>query len=359
MKKLRAAILGQGRSGRDIHGLHLRELKNRYKIVAAVDPIKKRRDRAAQEFGCDIYADHKPLLARDDIDLIVNATPSKLRVPTALEFFRAGFNVLCDKPLAKRAADVDRMIAAAQKSGVVFAVFQQSRFAPYFRQIRKVLASGVLGRIVQVTVHFNAFSRRWDWQTFTDCHGGNLLNTGPHPLDQVLRLLDLPTNQVPEVFCHMDRAHFFGDAEGHVNLFLRAPGRPIVSLEVSNCCAYPSFTYNIYGTQGGLKGNAQEIQWRYFKPSEAPRRRGTRRPIETAEGTPAYCTETLKWYENSWAVPKAESDLFRTMGNAFYRNLHAHMTRGTALEVSPDQVRQQIAVIEKAHKQNPAIWGKK
>src|SRR5207245_2139585 len=99
-----------------------------------------------------------------------------------------GFNVLCEKPFASTAADVDRMIAAAERANRTVAIFQQSRFAPYFRKVREVIASGVLGDIVQINIAFNGFSRRYDWQTLTAEMGGNLLNTGPHPLDQALQL---------------------------------------------------------------------------------------------------------------------------------------------------------------------------
>ena len=60
MKKLRVAIIGQGRSGRDIHGAFFRsEHNDKYEVVAVVDELDFRRERAKQEFGCDVYADHR------------------------------------------------------------------------------------------------------------------------------------------------------------------------------------------------------------------------------------------------------------------------------------------------------------
>lgn len=358
MTRLRAAIIGQGRSGRDIHSRHMRDLPDLFEIVAAVDPWKQRRERAAEELGCDVYRDHKPLLKRKDIDLVVNATPSHLHVPISLEFLKAGHNVLTEKPLALTVADVDRLSAAAKKSGALMAVYQQSRYAPYFRQVKKVIDSGLLGRIVQISIWFNGFSRRWDQQCLVDWHGGNLMNTGPHPLDQALRFLDLPTDQTPQVFCHMDRTHFFGDAEGHFKLVLRAPDKPLIEIEASSCCAYPMFMYHVYANHGGLKGTATDIEWKYYKPKEAPRRRNTTVPIHKEDGTPAYCGEQLTWHEEKWQVPDEQKDLFNTIGQSYYRMLHKHMTEGGPLEVTVPQVRQQIAIIEEAHRQNPHIWGR-
>src|SRR5437588_9551831 len=132
MRVLRVAILGQGRSGRDIHGAHLSQASERYRIAAIVDPLEERRARGEAEYGCETVADHRPLLERNDLDLVVNAAPSRFHVPLTLEFLKAGFNVLCDKPLASQVADVDRLIAAAEASGKRLPIFQQSRYSPAF-----------------------------------------------------------------------------------------------------------------------------------------------------------------------------------------------------------------------------------
>jgi len=356
MKRIKVGIIGQGRSGRDIHGLYLVK-DRRFRIVAAVDSLADRRERAEREFGCDTYKEHRPLLKREDLDLIVNSSPSHLHVPITLAALRAGFNVLCEKPMAPRARDVDRMIAASERAGRLLAIYQQSRFAPYFQQIRKVIASGVLGRIVQVNVAANGFSRRWDWQTLREFNGGNLLNTGPHPLDQALRLLDSP--EMPKVSCFMDRANTYGDAEDHVLLTLRAEGRPLIHLEVSSCCAYPTFGYNIYGTRGGLKADASHMDWKYYRADRAPKQKLTRRPICQPDGTPAYCREKLTWVEKSWDVPPRKKDLFGSMAGMFYNMLYKTLTAGAPLEITPQQVRQQIAVIEECQRQNPQIYARR
>jgi scyllo-inositol 2-dehydrogenase (NADP+) len=351
LKQIRVAILGQGRSGRDIHGHHLKTVQDQYKIVAVVDPLKDRRQRAAEEYSCDVYQHYTELFVRKDIDLVVNASPSHLHVPITLDLLNNGFNVLCEKPLARHARDVDTLTQASKENGKLFAIFQQSRYAPYFRQVKKVVDSGVLGRIIQVSIAFNSFARRWDWQCLQDYNGGNLLNTGPHPLDQALRFLN--TDEMPQVTCIMDRANTFGDAEDYVKLIMRAPNRPLIDLEISSCCAYPSFTYNVQGACGGLKGSMTHIDWKYFKPSEAPEQHLIRTPLMKEDGTPAYCGENLKWYEESWEVPKESDNLFNTISKEYYDMLYKTLTEGAPLEVTPQQVRQQIAVIEECHRQNP------
>ena len=189
----RVAIIGQGRSGRDIHAYSLGKMPDKYQVVAVVDLLEERRIRAKEELGCDVYADYRELFQRDDIDLIINASYSHMHVPITLDCLNHGYHVLCEKPLARRAAEVDTLIAAAQENDKILAIFQQSRYAPAFRKLSEVIDSGVLGRIVQISIAYNGFARRWDWQTLQEYNGGNLLNTGPHPVDQLCSSLE-PTS---------------------------------------------------------------------------------------------------------------------------------------------------------------------
>ena len=353
MKQLRLAILGQGRSGRDIHGLHLKKDTERFKVVAVAEPIKERRDRAAEEYGCEAFSDYKELLGRKDIDLVINSTPSQLHFTTTKELLENGYNVLVEKPCVPTVEEFDILVEAARANRCHMLVFQQSRFANYFLKVKEVIESGVLGRIVHIGVQFNGFARRWDWQCCLEFNGGNLANTGPHPLDQALNLLDYYESE-PNVFCKMDRANTFGNAEDYVKLILTAPGRPLIDLDISSCDAYPSYTYKVEGTRGTLKGNMAHIDWKYFKEEEAPERVLVKETLTSGEEKlPAYCTEKLNWYEESWdGDPQAP---FIAAVATYYDQVYALLTEGKPHEIELKQVRQQIAVINEAHKQNPQI----
>ncbi|NHN29895.1 Gfo/Idh/MocA family protein [Paenibacillus agricola] len=352
MSKIRVAILGQGRSGRNIHTISLNQAKAHYEIVAIVDQLPERQERAKREAGCDVYGDYRELLKRSDIDLVINAFPSNLHYPITKEFLDNGFNVLCEKPLARTPEEVDILIDSAQRSGKLLAIYQQSRFAPAFMKAREIIESGAIGRVVQVSIAYNNFARRWDWQTLQSNNGGNLLNTGPHPVDQALQFFG--ADAIPNVTCILDRANTAGDADDYVKLLLHGPGRPVVEVEISSCCAYPSFTYNVQGTKGGIKGSTSHLDWKYFKPEEQPLPQLVTTPIVNEKGDPAYCRESLKWYEDSWDLPEAQAkELFSLMAESFYSMLYDTMVNGKPLEITPQHVRQQIAVMDECHRQNP------
>ena len=361
LKQLKVAILGQGRSGRDIHAVNLQHLKDKFKIVGIVEPLEKRRERAKNEFGCAVYANYTELFGKsDEIDLVVNSTPSHFHVPVTLDLLKHGFNVLCEKPFAKTADEVDLMISTAKEKNKLLAVFQQSRFSDTYREMKRILDSGILGRIIQINIQYNGFARRWDWQTLQEYNAGSLYNTGPHPVDQLLQLLDY--DGMPDVKCFMDRVNTFGDAEDYVKLLMTAPGKPIIDLEISACNPYPKYQYSVQAEYGGLCGNDSRLDYKYYVRETAPKQHLTREPLEGPDGSPAYCNEKLEWVEKSWdrdadaapsealyvpGVPRQEPTL------AFYNMLYNHIVNNAPLEVTPQQVRQQIAVIEECHRQNP------
>jgi predicted dehydrogenase len=353
MEQLLVGIIGQGRSGRDIHAKSILELPEHYRIAAISDPLEERRARAKEELNCETFADYRDMLNMRELDLIVNATPSQLHVPVSLECLENGFNVLCEKPLARRVADVDRLIEVSCRSGRLLAIFQQSRYSPAFEQIRKLIEEDVIGRVVQVSIAYNNFSRRWDWQTLQEKNGGNLLNTGPHPIDQALQLFG--TDVMPEVTCIMDRANSFGDAEDYVKIILRGPGRPVIDVEISSCSTFPVPVYRIQGTRGGIQGTTTRLEWKSFKAEEASERSVIKEPLSNPDGTPAYCSEQLQWHEGSWEFAPGSAELFRTMAHRFYTMLHRSIAEGTQLEITPEQVRQQVAVMEACFEQNPSF----
>ncbi len=349
MQKLKVAILGQGRSGYSIHGRHFLTDGERFEVAAVVDRLPERREKAANVFGCPVFEDYTELFGRA-FDLVVNALPSPCHHPVTVDLLNHGFNVLCEKPACRTPEMLDEMEAAAQKSGKMLAIFQQSRLAPYFRKVKEVIASGKLGRIVQVSVAFNGYARRWDWQCIQDNVAGSLYNTGPHPLDQALDLLG--GEDMPNVFCKMDRANTFGDAEDYVKLILTMPGRPLIDLEISSCDGYPWGTYRLEGTQGALCGSQTHLDWKWFVPEEAPEQHLIRTPLTTPEGEPAYCSEKLTWHTDSWDA-QADENSFVSAVRAYYDTIYAHLTEGKPLVVTLKQVRRQIAVINEAHRQNP------
>lgn len=352
MKVLNVAILGQGRSGRNIHGAHI--LKDeRFRVAAVVDPLPERRERALKEYpGCDVYEKIEDLYGRTDIDFVVNSTPSYLHQPVAIQLMRHGFNVLQEKPIAANKAQLDELEQVIKETGKVYAIFLQSRYRTQFQAVKKICDSGILGRLVEVKIYMNGYSRRWDWQTVQEYVAGSLYNTGPHPVGWALELLNY-YDGMPEVYCKMDRVNSFGDAEDFVKLLLSAPDRPLIDLEISSCDAYSPFNFSISGDHGSLVADNKTIRYKYWKDEEAPEQHLIRTPIVNAEGLPAYCSEKLELHEEVLDMANISDNVFAGDTYCLYTDVYNRLTEGTELPVSFKQVAQQIKIMEIAHLQNP------
>ncbi|MEW6753647.1 MAG: Gfo/Idh/MocA family oxidoreductase [Candidatus Latescibacterota bacterium] len=354
---VRVAIAGLGRSGYDIHARHLRQATDRYRIVAVADQLPERRKEAREELGARACRDWSQLIERPDgYDLLVNALPSPLHTLATIAALNAGKHVLCEKPMARNLEEFDRMVEAARRNRRILAPFQNNRPQPFFLKILEVIGSGVLGRIVYVRSQWGRFARRWDWQTLQENMGGSLYNTGPHAIDQALAIFGF--DRTPKVFCRMDCNNPFGaDAEDHCTVTLYDPRRraPQIDIVISAYLAYPQGElYSIAGTCGGLSGGADRLTWRYFDPAQAPRQKVWRWSVKRR-----YPSEELPWVEECWTLQDERSATGYTVrslptGQEFiYANLYDAITRGARLEITPAQVRKQIAVLEECHRQNP------
>ena len=343
------AILGLGRSGYGIHARWLSQQPGRFRIVAVADRLADRRDRAKHEFGCDAVRDGRAVLGRDDIDLVINALPSHLHPHVSIKVLRSGHHLVCEKPVARKTVEFDRVVAVARRARRIFVPFHQRRFSPSFEKIRSVIDSGVLGEIVSINIAFNSFSRRWDWQTLQEFNGGNLLNTGPHVVDMALCLLDF--HKPEKIFCAVRRANTAGDAEDHVKLVLHTRRQPVVDIEISSCAAYPPATFTINGTRGGLTGGSDGLRWQYFDAKQAPKLTLSRQPIPG----PAYCREELAFTKRSWKARGRQVDEFSYMCGAFYHQLYDAVRSGAAVPIAGREVRVLVQVLEECRRQNRLV----
>jgi len=119
MKKLKIAIVGQGRSGRDIHGAYFKSDMNQFfDVVAIVETDEERKNRAREEYsGCEVFASHAELYGRNDIDLVTNATMSKDHYSITKDLLEHGFNVVSEKPFARNRYECDNLIKIAKEKG--------------------------------------------------------------------------------------------------------------------------------------------------------------------------------------------------------------------------------------------------
>jgi predicted dehydrogenase len=145
---MRIGLIGCGNIGVNAH-IPAVAANEGMTIVAAADPTPERlaaAGEAAGLFADDLYADWRDLLARDDLDAVIVATPQRFRPEIVIAAARAGKHILAEKPLALTPAAAQAMIDAAGEHGVVLATVHNYHFMPVYRDIKDVLDSGEIGR---------------------------------------------------------------------------------------------------------------------------------------------------------------------------------------------------------------------
>lgn len=351
VKRLNVAIIGQGRSGRDIHGKYFRSERNKYyNVKYVVEADEFRRNKALTEYeGCKVFESYTSLFDCDDIDLVVNATFSDTHYSITKDLLLHGFNVLVEKPFGRSRFECDELIAIAEKNELALAVFQQTFYAPYYRFTLEKIADGTLGEIKQVSVRFNGFSRRWDWQTLQKKCAGGLYNTGPHPIGIALGYLDF-ADDATVAFSRLGTALTSGDGDDYAKIILTAKDKPVVDVEVCSNDAYSDFNVKILGTKGTLKCRIPDYEMTYICDGENPDRPVIEHFLEDANKNPAYCSENLiKHVENE----KFVGSPFDIGSAELYRELYEKITLGNKMYATPEIAAKIIEIIEAVHAQNP------
>ena len=252
MKKLNLAIIGQGRSGKDIHGAYYISERNKYyNVKYVVDADERRRGISEKRYeGCIALADYRELYKYDDIDVVVNASFSEQHYAITKDLLEHKLNVLTEKPFAKTQYECEDLMLTAKKNGVVLAVFQNTQLAPFYLDAIRVANEGKIGDVKQVSIRYNGLSRRWDWQTLQKRVAGSAYNTGPHPIAMGLGFLGFDKDYKLE-YSKLDLALTSGDSDDYCKLILTAPGKPVVDIEINSTDAFCDYNLKLQAHRDG------------------------------------------------------------------------------------------------------------
>ena len=351
MKKLNIAIIGQGRSGRKIHGkFYLSEDNTLFEVAYVVDADEHRREIAKKDFpGATVLCDYRELFDRADIDLVVNASYSEMHYPITKDLLEHGFNVLTEKPFARNHFECQTLTQIAKEKGVVLAVFHNTQAAPFYRHAQEVIQSGTLGEIKQIGIFYNGFARRWDWQTLQKKLAGSVYNTGPHPIAMALGFLDFD-KEARVAFSKLDLALTSGDAEDYAKIILDAPHKLVVDIEISSIDAYSDFNIKIQGSRGTFKSTPKAYKMKYIVDGENPERPVQESFIHDENWGPIYCSEKLNFHEEEGTY---DGDAFNVGTKLIYESIYRAITEGAPLMVTCEMAEAVTRVIESVHAQNP------
>ncbi|MBG86453.1 MAG: oxidoreductase [Verrucomicrobiales bacterium] len=150
---LRAGVIGTGFIG----PVHIEALKRLGVEVTAICGSTKNAKATAKKWGIpEVYGDYayEAMYRSPNVDVVHITSPNKVHVEQAMKALKAGKHVVCEKPLGMHTKETARLVKAAAKSDLVFAVNYMCRFFPGVLQMRELVRAGKLGQIIHVQGHF-------------------------------------------------------------------------------------------------------------------------------------------------------------------------------------------------------------
>ena len=160
-KPLKIGLVGYGFMGRTHSNGYKRvndffgDLEYRPVLKAVCGRTQDKAQAFADQWGYEsVETDWKKLVARADIDAIDICTPNDQHAEVAIAAAKAGKMVLCEKPLARTAAESEPMVAAVEEAKVPNTVWYNYRRVPAVTLAKQIVDSGKLGKIFHYRANF-------------------------------------------------------------------------------------------------------------------------------------------------------------------------------------------------------------
>ncbi|MCD4669848.1 MAG: Gfo/Idh/MocA family oxidoreductase [Actinomycetia bacterium] len=194
-KVLTAVIVGAGHRG-ILYASYALQHPEKFKIVGIVDPDKSRCDKVRSLHDVpaeNVFSSVEELVARGQIaDTVINATMDNLHVPTTLPLLEAGYDVLLEKPICTFRDDLLTLLQKTRETGRRVMICHVLRYAPFYAEIRKRLASGEIGEVLNIQAaehvsyhHSSMGFVRGKWNRQDVCGSSMLMSKSCHDIDLI------------------------------------------------------------------------------------------------------------------------------------------------------------------------------
>lgn len=219
MDPVRLIVVGAGQRGA-AYAAYALQHPEQLEIVAVAEPRAYYREALAERHAIPPerrFADWREVVDQPRLaDGVIVATQDAQHVGPAVAFAERGYHLLLEKPMAPNPADCRRIVAAAQRAGILFAVCHVMRYTRYTQALKQILDAGRIGSVVSLQhlepVGFwhqaHAFVRG-NWRR-ADLASPMLLAKACHDLDWIRYIMGRACTQVASFG---SRTHFRREAQ--------------------------------------------------------------------------------------------------------------------------------------------------
>lgn len=333
---IRTAILSYGMSGEVFHA----PLITAHPGFRLAKILERSKDKARTRYPeVTVVRTLDEILTDDTIDLIVVNTPHDSHTELAEASLRAGKHVIVEKPFTTTRTEGEMLIALAAREKKMLSVFHNRRWDGDALTVEQIVKSQVLGRLVEVEIHYDRYRPMVDWSTWKESDkpgAGILYNLGSHLIDQALTLFGMPLKLSAEVGSQRDgatSADFYDIRMSYPNSGLH------VILKSSYMVREHGPRYVLHGEKGSFIKQGLDPQEEALKLGGIP-------------GSPGWGTEPEEWWgrlntqlDNLHYVGKVETVPGNYLG--YYDTIYGAIREGKSPAVTPQNALDVIHVIEK------------
>lgn len=338
-KPIVTALLSYGMSGEVFHA----PLLDVHAGFVLKSVLQRRSEKVREHYpSVTVVRTLDDILLDGEIELVVVNTPNETHFDFATRALEAGKHVVVEKPFTNSVKEGEALIDLAKRKGKMISVFQSRRWDGGFMTLKKIIESGILGKIVEFEARYDRFRNYIAPNTWKEEPGpgsGILFNLGSHMIDQALVLFGMPESVSARI--GIQRPH--GKVDDFYDLRLSYPGLNVI-IKSSYLVREPVPSYMVHGVNGSYVKYGIDPQEEALKVHEKP-------------GKPGWGHEP----KHFWGKLNTEVDGLHYEGTVetipgnylgYYDNVYSVIRDGKELAVRPAQALDVIRVIEAAMASN-------
>ena len=160
-------------------------LLRKNQVISVFSNDKQRAKSISEKFGISNSFDNYDEFLKSDINCVYVGSANSHHYEQVLKAAEAGKNILCEKPLAITSQQAEEMVNTCRQNNVKFAVSFVHRFHPLVKKAKELIADGLIGKLVSMSLNFNVdFAPNENFRFNKSLSGGGALrDIGSHMID--------------------------------------------------------------------------------------------------------------------------------------------------------------------------------
>ena len=314
---------------------------------AAVFDIDPDARALAESRGLKAFDNLKDFLDSKLFDFVLVGTSNQFHCEYVCAALEAGYDTMCEKPVAMTSDEIRKMIATSKKTGKLFTVHHNRRWDKDFLVLKKALADHDVGKLFRVENRVggkDGGGQMGGWRGFEDHGGGMLLDWGVHMLDQTLFLIEEPVKSVDAQIVTIRG----GEIDDYSKVLIRFESGLVAQVESSTFNPIPLPKWLVVGENGAVvvpeicseKGAMARVIKKSHWDETAVAPYYTHDKVET-RSQPRYIVD-------EWEEAPIDANGIPQDWAALYKNLAGVLDGTEKLVVTPESVLRCFEVIEAA-----------